>query len=82
MQRCPNQASNAPLTSSLIVALRNPNPAICEFFGDAIARHRIDVCWVRDRFSDFTPLRNVTVGGVTACFLAEHTEQEEKEETD
>jgi hypothetical protein len=68
------------IDESLLVSLRNPNPATCEFFGDAIARHRVDVCWVENRFSSFTPLRNVTLGGLVSNFLVEHEVRQEKQE--
>lgn len=77
MSKRPSRECSAD--KSLVALACNPDPAVCEFFGDDIAHRRIDVCYVADRFSDFTPLRNVPLGGVIQQCLLAHVEQEEKQ---
>jgi len=63
---------------ALLRPLRHPPQEIVDAFGADVALHKVSLCEVSSRFSDFTPLRDVTVGGVL-WFLSDHAEEANKD---
>lgn len=79
------EAANSSLEArpdpSLIEPLRHPSPVAREALGGSIAGRPFTACHVSDRYGDFSPLRDITIGGFCDYFLLEHCEQRSKEES-
>lgn len=65
---------------TLLAPLRHPSADVIELLGHNVAMTTISLAHVSDAFSNFAPLRNVTVGGVVECFLVHHEERDAKGE--
>lgn len=75
-----NPSLEAHVCDSLIELIREPTPEMCAALGEEVARHKVSVCYVSDPFKDYSALRNVSLGAVTANFLATHEERDVKDE--
>lgn len=86
MYRSQNTASKrssleASPDPALIDLLRHPSPETRSLLGDSLAETPFVACHVSDPFGDFSPMRDITVGGFSEYFLVDHCEQLSKAES-
>lgn len=75
----PRPSIEVETDADLLRPLREPPREIVDALGD-VALHRVSVAQVSSRFSDFSSLRDVTVGGLLASdLLLTHAEVEDKD---